>query len=60
MNTSNKKKEILAEKLKSRQRLIIDEIAERLEVSTMPVRDAVRHLDTLGFLMLLLVGVIRH
>ena len=32
------------------QRLTIDEIAERLHVSAMPVRDAVRRLDGLGFL----------
>ena len=44
------KREIMAGDLALGQRLTIDEIAERLRVSAMPVRDAVRRLDGLGFL----------
>lgn len=44
------KQEIMTGDLAPGQRLTIDEIAERLQVSTMPVRDAVRRLDGLGFL----------
>ena len=44
------KREIMSGVLEPGQRLIIDDIAERLHVSSMPVRDAVRRLDGLGFL----------
>jgi len=44
------KQEIMSGDLAPGQRLTIDEIAERLQVSAMPVRDAVRRLDGLGFL----------
>ncbi len=44
------KQEIMSGDLEPGQRLTIECIAERLEVSTMPVRDAVRRLDGLGFL----------
>ena len=44
------KQEIMSGHLAPGQRLTIDEIAERLKVSAMPVRDAVRRLDGLGFL----------
>jgi len=44
------KEEIMSGALAPGQRLTIDEIAERLQVSAMPVRDAVRRLDGLGFL----------
>ena len=44
------KREIMSGDLAPGQRVTIDEIAERLQVSTMPVRDAVRRLDGLGFL----------
>ncbi len=47
---SQLKREILAGDLAPGQRLTIDEVAERLQVSAMPVRDAVRRLDGLGFL----------
>lgn len=44
------KREIMSGDLEPGQRLTIEDIAERLQVSTMPVRDAVRRLDGLGFL----------
>lgn len=44
------KQEIMSGDLAPGQRLTIDEIAGRLQVSAMPVRDAVRRLDGLGFL----------
>lgn len=44
------KQEIMSGYLSPGQRLTIDDIAERLHVSAMPVRDAVRRLDGLGFL----------
>ena len=44
------KQEIMFGDLAPGQRLTIEDIAERLQVSTMPVRDAVRRLDGLGFL----------
>ncbi len=44
------KREIMAGDLLPGQRLTIDELAGRLQVSAMPVRDAVRRLDGLGFL----------
>ena len=44
------KQEIMSGILAPGQRLTIDDIAERLQVSAMPVRDAVRRLDGLGFL----------
>lgn len=44
------KQEIMSGDLTPGQRLTIDDIASRLEVSAMPVRDAVRRLDGLGFL----------
>lgn len=44
------KREIMNGDLAPGQRLTIEDIAERLQVSTMPVRDAVRQLDGLGFL----------
>ena len=44
------KREIMSGALAPGQRLTIDDIAERLQVSAMPVRDAVRRLDRLGFL----------
>ena len=44
------KQEIMSGYLSPGQRLTIDEIADRLQVSAMPVRDAVRRLDGLGFL----------
>ena len=44
------KREIMSGDLKPGQRLTIDDIADRLQVSAMPVRDAVRRLDGLGFL----------
>ncbi len=47
---SQLKREILSGDLAPGQRLTIDDIAERLQVSAMPVRDAVRRLDGLGFL----------
>lgn len=47
---SQLKQEIMSGDLAPGQRLTIDEIAERLQVSAMPVRDAVRRLDGLGFL----------
>ncbi|MCY4465130.1 MAG: GntR family transcriptional regulator [Chloroflexi bacterium] len=47
---SHLKQEILSGDLMPGQRLTIDDIAERLQVSAMPVRDAVRRLDDLGFL----------
>ena len=47
---SQLKREIMSGNLEPGQRLTIEDIAERLQVSTMPVRDAVRRLDGLGFL----------
>ncbi len=47
---SQLKQEIMSGDLAPGQRLTIERIAERLQVSTMPVRDAVRRLDGLGFL----------
>ena len=47
---SQLKREIMSGDLEPGQRLTIEDIAERLQVSTMPVRDAVRRLDGLGFL----------
>ena len=44
------KREIMSGYLAPGQRLTIDDIADRLQVSAMPVRDAVRRLDGLGFL----------
>ena len=44
------KQEIMSGDLSPGQRLTIDDIANRLQVSAMPVRDAVRRLDGLGFL----------
>jgi len=44
------KREIMSGDLEPGQRLTIEDIAERLHVSRMPVRDAVRRLDGLGFL----------
>lgn len=44
------KREIMSGDLSPGQRLTIDDIAVRLQVSAMPVRDAVRRLDGLGFL----------
>ena len=44
------KREIMSGSLAPGQRLTIDDIASRLQVSAMPVRDAVRRLDGLGFL----------
>ena len=44
------KREIMSGDLTPGQRLTIDDIAARLQVSAMPVRDAVRRLDGLGFL----------
>ena len=44
------KREIMSGDLAPGQRLTIDDIAVRLQVSAMPVRDAVRRLDGLGFL----------
>ena len=44
------KREIMSGDLAPGQRLTIEDLAERLQVSTMPVRDAVRRLDGLGFL----------
>ncbi len=44
------KQEIISGDLSPGQRLTIDDIASRLQVSAMPVRDAVRRLDGLGFL----------
>lgn len=44
------KQEIMSGALAPGQRLTIDDIANRLQVSAMPVRDAVRRLDGLGFL----------
>ncbi len=44
------KQEIMSGDLSPGQRLTIDDIAKRLQVSSMPVRDAVRRLDRLGFL----------
>lgn len=44
------KADILAGRLLPGQRLTIDDIASQLDVSPMPVRDAVRRLDALGFL----------
>ena len=44
------KQEIMSGDLAPGQRLTIEDIAGRLEVSRMPVRDAVRRLDRLGFL----------
>ena len=44
------KQEIMSGDLAPGQRLTIDDLAERLQVSAMPVRDAVRRLDGLGFL----------
>ena len=43
------KEEILGGKLAPGQRLSLDELAERWGVSSMPVRDAVRRLETSGF-----------
>lgn len=44
------KEEIMSGYFTPGQRLTIDDIADRLQVSAMPVRDAVRRLDGLGFL----------
>lgn len=44
------RQEIMSGYLAAGQRLTIDDIAERMQVSAMPVRDAVRRLDGLGFL----------
>lgn len=46
---SQLKREIMSGELTPGQRLTIDDIANRLQVSAMPVRDAVRRLDGLGF-----------
>lgn len=45
------KDEILSGELVPGQRLSIDELAQRWGVSSMPVRDAVRRLETSGFLV---------
>ena len=47
---SQLKREILSGDLAPGQRLTIDVIADRLQVSAMPVRDAVRRLESRGLL----------
>ena len=43
------KKEILEGRLAANQRISIDELAKKWEVSTMPVRDAIKQLESKGF-----------
>ena len=45
------REEILEGKLRPGQRLSLQELAQRWEVSSMPVRDAVRRLESSGFLV---------